>query len=1007
VTSPSERKAWRARLLRRLVFRRTCAHCWTLLVYAFNFLLAGLVLVLAVTLLSRDIPVPDILVDRIETELRRRGLEFGVASARFDPTGRIYVTGLQLRPSRFGEPIFEAARALITLDRLKLLALKPDLAELEIEDVKLLCPASISPSGIPETVARIATGRIRHAGGLWTIDALVGQIDQLTINAHGSYTAAPPRPEGKPPDIEMLLDAFAEYAPRAVRYEQHLDAVELPFLEIEFAGSLHAGVAVDITFSAHRVFEKEYGEARHILLRAETTFGGTSQRPLVATARVGELRHPTFGHARNLRLQALWPQPPLGGASPWPERVDATLAHFRREQAAIAGAIIHARPREYPQISATLFTRFAGENIAATLRGDIESRSGAIDLRTRLGRDWLPALSRILGRDVTYYAAVDTPPDITAHATIAPGARLDHATFRVLSGPILARGVHLDRARVIGHGDLQDVYVDHMEIQRGDEWAIGTYHDHLPTRDIRIMLRGALRPMAIAPWFGDWWGRFWGDFAFPGPPPTFDVDIHNNWLRHDAYRLLGRTRAEQITCRGVAIDWLQSGFRVAHNFYDLFDASIGRPEGRVDGEVQLLYRTGQKDPLRQNWRFKSTADLVELAKIFGPGGEALFEPYRYSIPPAVVARGDIVNDAGKLDTDIDLVIASGNEFRYYDFPVDALSTDVSIRNNRVELPNLRAEYAGGLITARAVVVDDTLTVDARLEDADYDRAVSTFNAFLDRRNPPPPGEAEPSGFAARQINGRLDIEVSATGPLTDITGYEGRGNVRIRNGDLARFRLFGPIGDILRPIGIRIGTLQLTDAYSDFEIRKNEIYFPNLQFTGRTEAIQGEGTYRISDGALSFRMRLYPLRESDGALTQLFGALLDPVSNLMEMRLTGTLSDPKWTLTNNPFANVREPPPIPEKPAAPATEPSPPAQTEPPADAAPIDSAATPPAPESSSAPAPAAPETTGDTAGSGEETTPGHEAQSPAPVARPESSESLTAPAAPAAPAAPIPPDS
>ncbi len=884
------------------------SHGCSVVLFVFQLMLVAIACLLGYTLLRDDIPVPDFLHGRIERELARFGLQATFQSAQFDPTGRIFVTGLRLQPARFSGSILEADRVLIQLNRILLLAGKPGIDLVEVEHARVLCPPAISPSGVSETLLEVSSARIRHHHELWTVDGLAGALGPARIAIRGAYFAEPLKEGIPPPDIDHILALYAKHAPEFVRAREWLSQVVDPAIEINFHGS---GQSVDVSLEASAVewSDPRVAGAGRVRLRLEGSIvNGVPRLPLRAEASAARVSRPGLGAVKSVRASAQWTQLPTR-RDPWPDRVEISTGRIAHPKLALDGARATVFPAAFPNVEADLWIPLVGENLAIHLAGDVKKQSGIARVEGRLGSAWLEKAGEILGRDVTYYATIDEPPDFAATATIDEGLKWSRVEGRARSGPIVARGVAIDRARIHGVVTPGRVAIDRLEVSRGDEAAIGTYEDTLATRANRFVLRGSMRPLSIAPWFGAWWPRFWGDYGFHDAPPQFQVDVHGNWLEGHKTLVTGRMSGEAITIRGHAFNAIDARFFIRPNYYDLYDARLRRVEGDLSGEAQLHFRPGDRNPARQSWRFESTADLVELAGIFGPGGTALFEPYRYEIPPEVTGRGRITQEGGVYDTDIDLRIRTPHPFRYYDFPLEALETSVKIDDRHIELPDIDARYAGGRVEGKAVVDEGTLSVDAALRDADYDLAVDTFSDFL-RRQSPTPEEEKPSanadGLGARKVGGRLDIKLTAKGPLTEHQAYEGSGEAQIHNGDLAKINLFGPLGDVLGGLGIKLGTLSLSDATGQFDVQKERLVFPRIRITGRTGALETEGVYLLEGGAVNFRARLFPLRESSGLFTQVFGLLLEPVSNLLEMRLTGTLKEPHWSFTRDPISILRE-----------------------------------------------------------------------------------------------------
>ncbi|MBE2212716.1 MAG: hypothetical protein IAE82_02520 [Opitutaceae bacterium] len=943
-STPPRRQRGLLRFL-RVTARHAAIHALNVVLY---LLMAGLALVagLLIFLLSRDdIPVPDFLLRRLEERLALAGVEATFSRARLDIHGGVLINDLRLEPRRFGEPVFEARMVFLNFDELFLAAGMIELRDARAEGVTLYCPSALSPSGERVPLVRIAGASIERAGRAWVLDGLLAETGPLHVSVHGTVTPPTLRERVREPlKPGVVLDAFARLAPEVARVLQTLRDWSEPRADIGFEVARSGQVTLTVEASAAAWERPDFGRAEEIQLATQLTYAEGRLAPFEVRVQASRVSRPDGVLVEAPAALVQWTEI-VDFKRLLPASVAATAARVVHPKATVLAPSVTVATGGYPTLDATVFLRLAGEALEVRAHGDVAARRGEVDVRGRFGRDWLAEASRVLGRDVTYYAIIEQPPDLWARATIAEGGRWTGAEFRGLAGPITARGVTLDRARIHGRVDPQGVIIDHLEIAKGDQGGLGTYTDTFGTRDHRLLLSGRMRPLMISPWFSGWWERFWVDFTFDGPPPEFDIDVSGNWNIHGSDVVHGRGRAWNGAMRGIRYDALDTRFYVRMDYYDLYQARVVRPEGQVGGEVQLLFRPPQRDAARTSFSFESTADLVELARIFGKGGEELLSSYRYTVPPRATVRGVVTNDNGHFDTVLDIGIESAEEFRYEDFPVSSISTDVKIHNTRVEIPRLLAGYAGGTLRATAVADAGILTVQASLADAGYDDATKIFNDFLDRRSPPPPEERDPAGLTAQRPGGRLSLGVDARGPITTFDAYEGVGSLRITDANLGSVRIFGLLSDLLATINPKLGSLRFQEANSSFQIQRDRVHFPDMRINGRTAALETEGTYFVNSKNLDFRARLYPLGESGGAITQLFDFVLGPVSYLLEMRLTGTLRKPAWSLSRMPFA----PKPVIDEgtpSAVPGALPAPEVPTSTPAPAAPhTDEPGPPPAP--------------------------------------------------------------
>lgn len=895
-----------------IMLRQGAHHAFGVLHNVFNFVLAALCVLIAYVLLRDDLPVPDFVRGRIEREFAARGFTVSFTRAEVDPTAKILVQGLTLAPVRFGGPVISAGRVLLELDRLNVLAGQIDLVSLEAEDLQVICPASISPTGEPEPIVTIAAIRLTHHAGVWRLPGGGGTIGPLHLTARGAYQIPRPAAAAPPVDLNVWLDKFATLAPRVVRELARLDVLDQPRLHLYGTGGGGRPFNLEVAFTAEGWRDARIGEAYAVQARTHVTLGGDQPAPLRLSARVENFWRSDGLSVDAIELVADWLAfPTAQNYLPW--QVHATARQVVHPKLTVPTPVLAVFPLAYPLVDIDASAVLEGEPLALTAEADVRTRAGVVELHGSAGRHWLARVSTILGRDVTYYAAIDTPPDFSARAEIASGLEWQRVDFRLTTPALVARKVALDRARVRGAVTRDGLQIDLLEASSGEEAVRGTYSSDFKGRDYRFRLTGAMRPLEIAPWFGGWWQRFWQDYTFAGGAPQFDIDQHGNWLRPEPILLSGSGAADRISYRGVAFDRAITRLFMRPGYLDLFEATLLRPEGRIDGEVQLQFERGTPNPISQAFRFSSNADLVEVAKVFGKGGEDMLAPYRYKIPPATTMVGKVAREGDTYDVQLDIGVNTAEEFRYLDFPLEWLTTRALVHNKQVGLPEIYAGYANGVLNGSADVDNGRLKFTAKLTNADFDRAIKTYTEYTDRNFPTPPEKIEPGSVTRENYGGVLTFGLSAAGPITNLKAFEGEGEVALNGAELYQLKVIGLFSNIL---GTGLGVLGFTDAVGPFQVRRDKIHFPDLRVTGKSALLEATGDYSLRDGSIDFRVRMKPLDQSAGFITKLFGRIVDPLTKLLfEARLTGTLRNPKNSVAIlAPRAPEPEPEPAPPPP---------------------------------------------------------------------------------------------
>jgi hypothetical protein len=142
--------------------------------------------------------------------------------------------------------------------------------------------------------------------------------------------------------------------------------------------------------------------------------------------------------------------------------------------------------------------------------------------------------------------------------------------------------------------------------------------------------------------------------------------------------------------------------------------------------------------------------------------------------------------------------------------------------------------------------------------------------------------------------------MSAEGNFEDLLSYRGNGNAVLSGTELGEVRLLGLLSDLLN-----FTALRFTTARMNFQLEGKQVVFPSLSVTGAHSAIEGHGDYSLDQDRIDFNARVYPFKESKSILQNMVGAVLIPVSTALEVKLTGPLTQPKWSFVLGPTNFLR------------------------------------------------------------------------------------------------------
>jgi hypothetical protein len=112
--------------------------------------------------------------------------------------------------------------------------------------------------------------------------------------------------------------------------------------------------------------------------------------------------------------------------------------------------------------------------------------------------------------------------------------------------------------------------------------------------------------------------------------------------------------------------------------------------------------------------------------------------------------------------------------------------------------------------------------------------------------------------------------------------------------------LFGPLSEALSGSFVNFGSFSLTSVDAPFELQGDQVRFEELRVSGPSALIQAKGYYRLRDGSLNFTTKIFPFDESSTVLGSAVGFVLKPLSQVLEVKLSGTLNNPNWVFAYGP-----------------------------------------------------------------------------------------------------------
>ncbi len=883
-----------------------------------------LALALQIFIITRnELTVPDFAWRRVEAHLAAAGLRASIEGSSVDPAGRILLRQARVSVAGFSDPVLTARAVYVDLNPWMLAVGRFEPREIRISGATFLAPGRLSPSGTPEPLVQDLEAVLHPGDRLVEVAELNARVAGVIVTAHGSVPLRRTQAPLSPQDIARFFELrFAELCRQASGWAQRLQVLQQPSLHLEFDPSASGAPMADVTLQARGLEWPSpaiqaaglRGSTRVLLLDQLTISRLEFAADSIATGWQGGW------HARQLRgvLYGRIQGAPLRFE---PRQLEFTADTLVGPDGTAAALAAEVWPRPWPRVDARIAGLLAGEPLALQADADLAAGRALLRAQGRLAPALLEVVGSRLKIDVRRYfdfAALDL---VEAEARFGDDWSFREFTARVALEGIKAYGVTMDRGRAAVSFDGRRFHAPEAFATIGENFARGSFEQDLATREFRFLLAGQLRPMDIRRWFRPWWRNFFRQFEFSAAPPVASVDVGGFWREGWRTRVFVEAEARQPVIRGGAFDRVRTRLFIRPGFFDGLevDGTLG------PGEARGTF-TFSTDLASRQWRslelsVDSTLPLGLAQQVIGPFAERLLAPFALENPPELRMNATFAGpaSAGGQHHRVNLQAQTAGEFRFHHFPLRDVSFTARIDDREITIDNFAAHFASGTATGHARVWgaadEQRLGFDLNLKDASLGPFAGALEEFFASRQGRPP--APPGKYVQAKANLQLDIDASAEGSYRNPLSFEGSGNAVLQGDDIGEVPLLGTLSELLS-----FTSLRLTSARANFRVDRTKLVFSEVALRGPSAAIDARGDYHLDRRQLDFTAKVFPFQESGNLIKSVVGAVLTPLSNALEVNLTGTLQKPEWAFVIGPTSFLRAL--NPEEAAAPALPAAPP-----------------------------------------------------------------------------------
>lgn len=905
---------------------RFCATC--LLSFAIWTLWLGLVILLvgqSYIAINRELALPPIILRAFEERLAASGVSVDFGRASFDSTGHVLLQNARLFLPNFAEPVASVRAVHVSLNPWAMLAGRFEPRTLDASGVTLNVPAMLSPTGRTEALVDDLDFAVIPDGRTYVLEHLSGRLGSLRVTARGRLNAEPllaGRPAAPLPLAALLTRHYPEICRRLLAVELQLARLEAPRLDLVLTPSESRGATVRVHLLADRVD-----------LRPETSLVATEVQVATLLPLLGEA--PTF---LRLDIAAHTLQLPAGLRAnrarslvhgrlhPGDRRFDfltaeTTFASLSGQRLTAMNVALRVAAGPHPALEGAVIAHVLGEPVRVTGEINLTERTAQLHTVGRFSPDLVAWIGQRAGRDLRRFIHFNEAPVFDLTAGFAPGWKFMGVQGHVTAKQIQAHRVRLDEAGGFIRFDGQQFQATDAFAKLGSNFARGSFTQDLSAREFRFLLRGRLDPPAIGGWFREWWPKFWSNFDFSRATPFADVDVAGRWGRGPETTVFVLAASKNPTIRGVTLDHAITRIFVRPHFYDALEIFATHGGGAARGTFTraLADQGGQMKQMR--FDFNSTLTVAETAPLVGPEMVAITAPLAFTQAPDLTVQGWINGPvaAEPHRREVQVTAVTSAPLTFHGFPLEHLSFVAQVRDDIIDLTPVEVGFAGGVAGGR-IMIDGPdsarrLGFDLALRRASLrDAAISLEKFSAHRRGTP---LAPTSTYIEGTAKVDLDLALSASGGMADPYSFTGSGRADLSGPGLGRIRLLGLLSEL-----VYFTNLSFNSLSTEFTVDRTKLVFPNLSLTGNNAAISAHGDYQLAERTIDFNARIYPFQESKFFLKTVVGAVLSPLSTVLEVKLTGQLEKPAWSLVIGPtnfFRSLQQP----ENPARPVDSPAP------------------------------------------------------------------------------------
>lgn len=439
--------------------------------------------------------------------------------------------------------------------------------------------------------------------------------------------------------------------------------------------------------------------------------------------------------------------------------------------------------------------------------------------------------------------------------------------------------------------------------EMGKSIVNGSYSQKWNPPAYEFNVKGNCYPPDINNWIGTWWENLWVNFSFPDNTPHGDFRISGVWGgRPGNSKTYGVVNAEKLQYKGLNTLSSTILVEIDYNNTKISSSNITHKNGKLSG-LLIFPRKHINSKKSLSYNLDGDYPLNDAKLIFG---KSFYNVVKDINATKVLcnAYGDIFNDSKPTNSSSNFMVSlqSDSPITVKGFKINRfygkIGKQLSITSG--DFPNFEMADGKGQLNFNldANGSQETVKFKFSLKDAKKDLLIRDIS------------ESQKKGFlgdfstnnqdsqSPTNLGGTISVSLEAEGPTNNPLQFEGTGKIHLKETTVGSINLLGKVSEGLKKLNLPVptGALSFNDLEIPFSLNNETMSFDKLNLTGPISKISAEGSLNFSSGTVDLIAKLSLIGNIPIPIIKNLVKIIDPVSKIIEIKITGTFKNPKWQL---------------------------------------------------------------------------------------------------------------